>query len=189
MEILQNSPLAYSLIHVSPCSDAGRVVDIHEIRRSNLRSLVWEYADGNLTQFVEVSLRDSMSYKVLQRVIKPEARRNLGSALARRIEAQLKLERGWMDHDRSGTAQTGTAPGGRSERAAQLADSIESLSPSTRVLLEKLVKALDKRSSKPRRKKKLSADSPGHPPEAAPQRRSVRAAGTDCTLRVSHWFG
>jgi hypothetical protein len=164
-------------------------VDIHEIRRSNLRSLVWEYADGNLTQFVEVSLRDSMSYKVLQRVISSEATRNLGSALARRIEAQLKLERGWMDHDRSGTAHTGTAPGGRSERVVRLAESIESLSPSIRVLLEKLVKALAKPSSKPRRKRKLGADSPGHHPEETPQRRSARPEGADCTLGVPHWFG
>jgi hypothetical protein len=120
-------------------------VDIHEIRRSNLRFLIKEYADGNLTRFVEVTLRDSMSYKGLQRVVSSGARRNLGSALARRIEAQLRLERGWMDHDRSGTAHTGTAFGGYSGRVVRLAELIESLSPSIRKLLEKLVRALAKR--------------------------------------------
>ena len=145
MEVDQNDSLAYGWIRVSACSDAGRAVDIHEIRRSNLRFLVEEYADGNLTTFVEVTLRDSMSYKVLQRVVSSGARRNLGSALARRIEAQLRLERGWMDHDRSGTAHTETAFGGYSGRVLRLAELIESLSPSVRRLLEKLVKALAKR--------------------------------------------
>ena len=154
MEVLQNGSLAYGSIRVSPHCDAGRTVDIYEIRRRNLRSLVEVHANGNLTQFVEVTLRDSMSYKVLQRVISPEARRNLGSALARRIEAQLQLERGSMDQDRSGTAHMATVPGGRSERVTRLAKSIESLSPPILQLVEQLVKALAEQSPKPRRKKK-----------------------------------
>ena len=132
------------------CFDSARTVDIHEIRRRNLRSLVEEHANGNLSRFVEVTLRGSTSYKGLQQVTGPRAARNLGSALARRIETQLQLERGWMDQDRSGAAHTMTVPGGRSERVARLAESIESLSPPIRALLEQLVKALAKRSSKSR---------------------------------------
>lgn len=134
----------------SPCCDSGRTVDIHEIRRRNLRSLIEEHANGNLSRFVEVTLRGSTSYKGLQQVTGPRAARNLGSALARRIEAQLRLERGWMDQDHSGTAHTMTVPGGRSERVVRLAESIESLSPPIRALLEQLVKVLIERSSKSR---------------------------------------
>jgi hypothetical protein len=143
----------------SPCCDSGRTVDIHEIRRRNLRTLIAEHANGNLSHFVEVTLGGLASYKGLQHVTGPRAARNLGSALARKIEAQLQLERGWMDHDRSGTVHTGTVPGGRSERVVRLAESIESLSPPMRVLAEQLVNALAGRSSKPRRKKKQAADS------------------------------
>jgi hypothetical protein len=138
----------------SPCNDSGRAVDIHEIRRRNLRTLIDEHANGNLSRFVEITLRGVTSYKALQHVTGPRAGRNLGSALARKIEAQLQLERGWMDHDRSGTVHTGRVPGGRSERVVQLAESIESLPQPVRVHLEQIVKALGKRPSKARHKKK-----------------------------------
>ena len=71
--------------------------DIYEIRRRNLRSLIAEHAHGNLARFVEATLRGATSYKALQQVTGPRAARNLGSELARRIEAQLQLTRGWMD--------------------------------------------------------------------------------------------
>ena len=119
--------------------NAERIGDVHDIRRRNLRLLIEEYAGGNLTRFVEVTLSDSMSYKVLQRVTSPKMKRNLGSTLARRIEKQLQFERGWMDHDRSGTVHTATVPGGRSARVVRLAELIESLTPPIRVLVEKLV--------------------------------------------------
>ena len=163
-------------------------MDIHEIRRRNLRSLVEEHANGNLSQFVEVSLRGTTSYKGLQQVTGPRAARNLGSVLARKIEAQLQLERGWMDLDHSGTAHTVTVPGGRSERVARLAESIESLSPSMRALVEQLVKALVGRSLKPRRKKKSAAESPGRHPEETPPRRSALSESAACTLGVPQWF-
>ena len=122
--------------------NAERIGDVHDIRRRNLRFLIDEYAGGNLTRFVEVTLGDSMSYKVLQRVTSRKMKRNLGSTLARRIEKQLQFERGWMDHDRSGTVHTATVPGGRSARVVRLAELIESLTPRIRVLVEKLVAVL-----------------------------------------------
>jgi len=129
-------------------------VDIHEIRLRNLRSLIQEHANGNLTQFVEVTLEGLTSYKGLQRVTGPQPTRNLGSALARKIEAQLDLERGWMDQDRSGTPQTGAIPGGRSERAMLLARSIESLPPSRRLIVEQIIREFTEPAPKPRRKSK-----------------------------------
>lgn len=120
-----------------------RLADIHEIRRRNLRLLTDEYAGGNLKHFVEVTLKGSLSYKGLQRVTTltagPRKRRNLGSMLARRIEVQLKLPRGWMDQDRTGVVQAWPIPNGRSERVMQLAESIASLSPPMRVPIEQLV--------------------------------------------------
>jgi len=138
----------------SPCSDSGRTVDIHEIRRRNLRTLIDEHANGNLSRFVEITLGGVTSYKALQHVTGPRAGRNLGSALARKIEAQLHLERGWMDHDRSGAVHTATVPGGRSERVVQLAESIESLPQPVRGHLVQIVKALGRGALKGRRRKK-----------------------------------
>jgi hypothetical protein len=124
--------------------NAEPLADIHEIRRRNLRLLVDEYANGNLYRFVEVTCKGSMSYKGLQRITSlttgPQKRRNLGSTLARRIEVQLKLQRGWIDHDHSGLiVKPGTIPNGRSERVMQLAESIASLSPPMRVPIEQIV--------------------------------------------------
>jgi hypothetical protein len=124
------------------------MADIHEIRRRNLRSLVDEHADGNLTRFVEVALNGLTSYKGLQHVTGRGERRNLGSSMARKIEAQLQLARGWMDQDRSGTVHVATVPGGRSERVMQLAECIETLPEPVRVHLGQIVKALAGRSSK-----------------------------------------
>ena len=134
--------------------NAGRIADIYETRRRNLLLLVDEHADGNVTRFVEWTLNGSISYKGLQRVTTetsgPRKRRNLGSVLARRIEGQLKLSQGWMDHDHSGLiVKPGTIPNGRSERVMKLAESIASLSPPMRVPIEQIVEALAKRSSKP----------------------------------------
>ena len=124
--------------------NAGRLADIHEIRRSNLRLLIDEYADGNLYRFVEVTCKGSMSYQALQRITSlttgPQKRRNLGSMLARRIEVRLKLPQGWMDHDHSGLiVKPGTIPNGRSERVMRLAEAIASLSPPMRVPIEQIV--------------------------------------------------
>lgn len=118
------------------------IVDIHEIRRRNLLSLVAEHANGNLTRFVEVTLKGSMSYKGLQQVTGHGRKRSLGSMLARRIEKQLHLQRGWMDQNRSDIAHVVMVSGGRSERVVYLAESIESLTPPIRVLVEKLVAVL-----------------------------------------------
>ena len=121
---------------------AVRLADIHEIRRRNLRFLIDEHANGNVSRFVEVTLRGSTSYKGLHQVTSTRRNRNLGYMLARRIEVQLHLQRGWMDQNRSGIAHTVTVPGGRSERVVHLAESIESLTPRIRVVVEKLVAVL-----------------------------------------------
>ena len=120
-------------------NNAVGIVDIHEIRRRNLRLLIDEYANGNLYRFVEVTCKGSMSYKGLQQVTGPGGKRNLGYMLARRIEVQLHLQRGWMDLERSGVVQAWPIPNGRSERVMQLAESIASLSPPMRVPIEQIV--------------------------------------------------
>jgi hypothetical protein len=159
---LESTPEPSPRVRFDPdsfCCDSGRTVDMHEIRRRNLRLLIEEHANGNLSHFVEVTLGGLASYKGLQHVTGPRALRNLGSALARKIEAQLRLERGWMDHDRSGTIHTAAVPGGRSERLVRLAESIESLPPAMRAHVEQIVNALGERPSRRRRKKKQAAGS------------------------------
>ena len=128
-------------------------MDIYEIRRSNLLLLIDEHANGNVTRFVEWTLNGSISYKGLQRVTTeatgPRKRRNLGTVLARRMEVQLKLPRGWMDHDHSGLiVKPGVIPNGRSERVMQMAEAIAALPPWIRLHIQKIVEAL---AARPRR--------------------------------------
>lgn len=131
-------------------------VDIYEIRRANLRRLVEEHAAGSLSRFVETTLGGLTSYKGLQRVTGPKAKRNLGSATARQIEARLQLPSGWMDQDHSGSGSPLPPPTARNERILRLARSIESLPEPKRSLLEKLVDALGEpiRKGRPNRKSK-----------------------------------
>jgi len=130
------------------------IADIHDIRRNNLRLLIQEHANGNLSHFAEVILKGLASYKGLQHVTGPRSVRNLGSPLARKIEAQLKLQRGWLDHDRSGTVHPGGVPGGRSERVVRLSESIESLRASIRLHIEQIVLELARRPSRRRKTRK-----------------------------------
>ena len=117
--------------------------DIYEIRRRNLRLLVQEHTNGNLAKFVEWTLNGQMSYKGLENVIRVRFTRNLGSMLARRIEVQLKLPRGWMDHDHSGLiVKPGVIPNGRSERVMKLAEAIAVLPPWIRLHIQKIVEVL-----------------------------------------------
>ena len=128
-------------------------MDIYEIRRSNLLLLIDEHADGNLNRFVEWTLKGSISYQALQRITTettgPRKRRNLGPTLARRIEVQLKMSRGWMDHDHSGLiVKPGVIPNGRSERVMRLSEAISALPPWIRLHIQKIVEAL---AARPRR--------------------------------------
>lgn len=125
-------------------------MDIHEIRRANLLDLVEALAGGNLTKFVEVDLAGTVSYKVLQRIAGQTAH-HMGSGLARRIDKQLRKERGWMDQNHSATVP---ALHGRNERVLRIAQSIEALSPTKRELVEKLVSVLTEPSGPKRRTKR-----------------------------------
>lgn len=125
-------------------------MDIHEIRRANLLDLVNVLAGGNLTKLVEVNLAGTVGYKVLQRIAGKTAR-HMGSALARRIEKQVGMERGWMDQNHSGTV---SALHGRNERVLRIAQSIEALSPTKRELVEQLVNVLTEPPGPKRRTKK-----------------------------------
>lgn len=123
------------------------------MRRANLRQLVKEFADGSLVRFVEVTLGGLTSYKGLQRVTGSRPLRNLGSGTARQIEQRLDLPRGWLDQDRSGAAPTNAVLGGKGDRTMRLAQSIESLPPTKRQLVEQLVSVLSDQKPKRRRKK------------------------------------
>ena len=131
----------------------GKLVENREIRLANLRALVREYADGNVSRFVEVAGLESA--KGLLQVTGPKGTRNLGPGLARRIEQGLGLERGWMDRDHSTAPDTEPVPGGRTERALRAYSIIERLPPDIRQLADSFIDALtepEKSKPKPRRR-------------------------------------
>ncbi len=68
-------------------------MDIKEIRRKNLRTLVMQYGDQKgLAEAADVSPNQ------LNHLIGPNPIRNLGEKLARKIEANLGLQEGYLDH-------------------------------------------------------------------------------------------
>lgn len=118
---------------------AGDDVEIRRVRLENLRKLIEQFADGNAAKYCE---QYGLSYKTIQQILAPKGVRNLGTRLARGIEARHKLEAGWMDTDRSRDSQGALVPGGRSDRAQRLAHLIEQLPPSSSELVEQLVQKL-----------------------------------------------
>ncbi len=67
---------------------------VEEIRRENLQILIDGYTSGNATKFGDIVGRSQSQISNLLKHV-----REIGSALARDIEIELNLERGWMDHD------------------------------------------------------------------------------------------
>jgi hypothetical protein len=133
----------------------GNFVENREIRLANLRTLVREYADGNVSRFVEVAGLESA--KGLLQVTGPKGTRNLGPGLARRIERELGLERGWMDRDHAVAPDTDPVPGGRTERALLAYSIIERLPPDIRQLADHFIDALtepEKAKPKPRQRRR-----------------------------------
>lgn len=125
-------------------------MDIHEIRRGNLRRLVREFSPGNVRYFVEVTLGGLVSYKGLLQVTSPGAHRNLGSKHARMIEAHLHLEQGWFDHDNSSSELVQTVSSGPSACAMALAESIWALPPEPREHVVAMVELFAELSSRRR---------------------------------------
>lgn len=71
-------------------------MDIYEIRRQNLRSLVTGRFNGKIAAFADAIDR-APSYMSRCLTGKPEHRKRVGEELARLIEDRLALERYWLD--------------------------------------------------------------------------------------------
>lgn len=84
-----------------------------EIRYENLCSIIEKWGDGNLTKALEKTKswqlhasESKLSRKTLDQLWKktPTALgtpRGIGDDLARKLESEFGLERGWLDHDHS----------------------------------------------------------------------------------------
>ena len=67
-------------------------MDISEIRRSNLHTLVLRY--GGQAKLGELIDTDPA---YISQILSPRTRANMGNRFARKVEDMLNLERGWMD--------------------------------------------------------------------------------------------
>jgi len=117
--------------------DGANFLDIAEIRRTNLRKLIAELADGSSTRFANE--RGFSSPNVISQVAGPHPSRNIGPALARRIEQGAGVAHGWLDVNHAAPVDTSPVRGGQTERAIKVAQLLERLPAGARELAEQLI--------------------------------------------------
>ena len=91
-----------------------------EIRLENARALIDE-AGGR----PQMAKRLGMSESQLGQIIGPNPKRNIGPAMARRIERAFSLERGWLDLEQKTNGNGSSAPG--TLRAMQIQEALRIL--------------------------------------------------------------
>lgn len=94
--------------------------DNREIRRANLEGLLTQLTAGNMAEFER---RYGIDASVLSQI--KNGSRNMGDELARKVEAALDKEKGWMDHPQFRMSDVSI----QQAEAAQIA---EALDPSER---------------------------------------------------------
>lgn len=128
-------------------------MDIGDIRRANLRTLIRDRAEGNVRKFVELAGLES--HTAILHVTGPRPTRNLGAQLARKIERNLQLGAGWMDRDHlNETAGATPGDGGRTERALKFYASVERLPQAARRTIDGIISLFEAGPKKAKRKKK-----------------------------------
>lgn len=115
-------------------------MDISEIRRENLRTLIRDRANGSVGAFARIAGFESPT--ILSQVSGKSPSRNIGSNLARRIERGLKLSRGWLDTDHSAPTDLSGLPTDRAERARKVVQLLDQLPDGARVAAEQLIDEL-----------------------------------------------
>ena len=129
-------------------------MDISDIRLANLNTLIRERADDNRRKFADIAGLES--HTALLHITGPRRTRNLGPQMARRIERNLGLEKGWMDRDHSTEAARATPGGERTEHALKFYSVVEKLPPEAREALERFIELLCAEQKKTKRRKKKS---------------------------------
>jgi hypothetical protein len=96
---------------------------IDEIRYENLQSLIQDTGGGDLTKALEktkswhlAESTNKLSRQTIDQILKRRktqkgATKGVGDELARKIEEEFRLERGWMDNPANGTTQAAAPPG------------------------------------------------------------------------------
>lgn len=116
-----------------------RMKTVDEIRYENLTKLLADFGDGDLTKMLEKSkswhLRESenrLNRQNLDQILKKRttasgAIRGVGDELARKIEEEFRLERGWMDNPREMVAANPRPSGIRADILVELIQLIDQM--------------------------------------------------------------
>lgn len=115
-------------------------LDISEIRRENLRTLIRDRANGSVGALARIAGFDSPT--ILSQVSGKTPSRNIGPNLARRIEKALKLSKGWLDTDHSAPADLSGLSNEKAERARRVVQLLDQLPDGARVAAEQLIDEL-----------------------------------------------
>ncbi len=117
-------------------------MDIHAIRRANLRAIIDDEFEGSLAEFARYMGVES-SY-ISRYYSTKSQQRNIGNQTARKIERLLKKPFGWMDQIHGETqAALPTAPK-LSKETLKIAQDWSSLSKSNRKAVREMINALEK---------------------------------------------
>lgn len=88
--------MIFAIIYLGDKSSDHMAMDTNTIRRENLRSLAARYP----TQ-AEFAIACGTAPSVISLIVSPNPKRNLGTKLARQIEAAVGVDAGWLDIPRS----------------------------------------------------------------------------------------
>lgn len=116
-------------------------MDIAEIRRYNLRTLINEEFAGSLAEFSRFIGKDP-SY-ISRYFSNKNQMRNIGATTARQIEKQLQRPHGWLDRPPAAIGEEGTVPyAPLPPEARQIAETWQALPKAYREVVRELLKTL-----------------------------------------------
>lgn len=112
-------------------------MEVAMIRVNNLRSLVRRYESQQA--FADAA---KLGVQYLNQLLK--GHRNIGEKTARKIEASLKLDPGWLDHGSADQREESPENGAArlSQRAIKVGQMFDRLSPDQQDAMQKIVDAL-----------------------------------------------
>lgn len=92
-------------MHLSTCERPMQIMDVHKIRRANLRRLIEQW--GGPTTLAKRLGHASGSY--LAQLAGPNPSREVNEKVARSIEESLDLPTGWLDQPHNGNGGSSSA--------------------------------------------------------------------------------
>lgn len=123
-------------------------MDIHEIRRRNLRKIIEEQFDGSAAELTrQVDIDPSYISRIFI-IKKSQHRRNIGNKIARKIEKACGKPHGWMDQPHGQSQPTEEGGPRLTKEAIKIAWQWLALPKAQRAAVKEMIAALARRKKK-----------------------------------------